>query len=243
MLFIPFGQLREIWVPVLMVMAVLSMIFGNVMAMRQTSFKRMMAFSGVAHMGYIMIGVIAASFATREASSSLGFRAAMYYMLVYFFMNLGAFVVAMIVETHGGTDHLDSYNGLYRRNPPLAILMTILLAALIGLPPTCGFWAKFHVFTSLTTFYTIPANQVLLALAVLTTAIGAYYYLKLAYRMFILPPAPEASRKLKPPLFMRLAVSVPTIMILALGLFYAEVPYNYVKESWFLETLTPGTSI
>jgi proton-translocating NADH-quinone oxidoreductase chain N len=243
MLFIPFAQLREVWVPVLMVMSMLSMVWGNLMAMRQTSFKRLMAFSGIAHMGYIMIGIVAASYSTHEASGSLGFRAAMYYMLVYFFMNIGAFVVAMIVETYGGTDHLDSYNGLYRRNPPLAILMTILLAALIGLPPTCGFWAKFHVFTSLTWHYTALANQVLLALAVLTTVIGAYYYLKLAHRMFILPAAPEASRRLKPPLFMRLAVSVPTILILALGLFYVDVPYNYVKESWFLETLTPGTSI
>lgn len=244
LLFIPFASLKQIWVPVLVTMSVLSMVFGNIMAMRQTSFKRMMAFSGVAHIGYIMIGVIAASYASSEATGTIGFRAAMYYMLVYFFMNLGVFIVAMIVESHGGSDHLDSYNGLYSRNAPLAILMTILLAALIGLPPTCGFIAKFMVFYSLAFyFHTVPWNLVLVIFAVLTTVISAYYYLGVAYRMFVLPPSPEQSRQMKPTLFMRLAIAVPALLILGLGIFYANVPFDYVTGSWFLESLTEGMSI
>jgi NADH-quinone oxidoreductase subunit N len=245
LLFTAFAELEYVWVPVMLTMAILSMTFGNVQAMRQTSFKRMMGFSGVGHMGYIMIGVIAASYASSDETLQLGFYAAMYYMLVYFFMNLGIFLVAMVVESHGGSDHLDSYNGLLYRNPFLCILMTILLLALIGLPPTTGFWAKFLLFQSISYYHAFnpPWNLLLIVFAVITTVISAYYYMKLAYRMWVLPPPLEAKRKLEPILFMRIAIAVPALLIFALGIYAVSAPFEYVRGAWFLTSYTEGMSI
>lgn len=234
LLFVPFGDLKAIWVPIVLVMAICSMVVGNVMAMRQTSFKRMMGYSGIAHVGYMLIGIIAASYVNGAETDSLGFASVLYYTLAYFFMNLGIFVVAMIIEQHGGTDHLDSYNGLIRRNPFLAVVTTILLLALIGLPPTTGFWAKFLLFYSLSFFYHVPWNLLLIVFAVLTTVLGAYYYFMLAYRIWILPPAPEQDLPFQPVLFQRIAVLVPTTFTFVLGIILVNVPFNYVKGAYFL---------
>jgi NADH-quinone oxidoreductase subunit N len=237
LLFIAFAPLEEVWVPVLVVMAILSMAIGNVMALQQTSFKRMMAFSGIGHMGYIMIALVAAANVSGGGEpESMGFLSAMYYMLVYFFMNLGIFFTAMAVETYGGSDHLDSYNGLIKRNAFMTVLITVLLASLIGLPPTTGFIAKFLVFYSyIYMFYHEPWKLVLVVVALITTAIGAYYYMKLAYRMWVLPPAPEFNRRFEPALFMRTAVLLPTLLIFILGFLFVHVPFEYVKGAWFLK--------
>ncbi len=245
LLFIPFNDpsIKAVWVPVLIVMSILSMTIGNVMALRQTSFKRMMAFSGIGHMGYILIGIVAAAYVTAEETSSIGFYASLYYVLIYFFLNLGIFITAMTVEAHGGTDHMESYNGLIRRNAFMTVLITILLAALIGLPPTTGFIAKFLVFYSITYYYTVPWNLVLVIFAVVTTVIGAYYYMKLAYRMWALPPIFEQARRFEPMLLMRVAILVPTLLILLLGFLFVSVPFDYVKNAWFLTWYTEGAAI
>ncbi|MEZ5337728.1 MAG: NADH-quinone oxidoreductase subunit N [bacterium] len=235
LLFISFIGLKQIWIPILAVMSIASMVIGNVMALRQTSFKRMMAYSGISHMGYIMIGVIAAAHASSEMEQTEGFYAALYYVLVYFFMNLGIFIAAMAVESAGGTDHMDSYNGLVRRNPLLTVIFSILIIALVGLPPTVGFWAKFFVFKSMVTYAVV--NRLLMALlifALLTTAMSAYYYMRLLYRMWVLPPALEQNRRFEPILFTRLAILVPALFILLLGVMFVNVPFDYVKEAYFL---------
>lgn len=243
LLFIPFNSLKEVWIPVLMVMAGLSLVFGNVMAMRQTSFKRMMAFSGIGHIGYIMIGVIAAAQSSSFETESVGFYSAMFYTLVYFFMNIGIFIAAMAVENAGGSDHLDSYNGLLRRNGFLTVLITLLLIALIGLPPSTGFWAKFMVFYSLLQYYPIPGNIWLAVFAVITTVLSAYYYIKLAYRMWVLPPPADQKPRVEPPLFSRLAITIPALIVFAMGVFYVSSPFEYVKGAWFLTTYTEGQGI
>ncbi len=234
LLFVPFGALKVIWVPIILVMAILSMVFGNVAAMRQTSFKRMMGFSGVAHVGYMLMGIVAASFVSGAETDSLGFFSTMYYIFVYFFMNLGIFIVAMVVEHQGGTDHLDSYNGLVRRNPFMAVLVTFLLMALVGLPPTTGFWAKFMLFYSMSFFYRVPWNLLLVVFAGLTTVIGAYYYFMLAYRIWVLPPAPEHVGKFQPVLFQRTAVLIPALFTVILGIVLVAVPFEYVRGAYFL---------
>jgi NADH-quinone oxidoreductase subunit N len=235
LLFVPFGALKTVWMPILIVMAIASMVIGNVMAMRQTSFKRMMGFSGVAHVGYMLIGIIAAANQTGGETDALGFFAVMYYVLAYFFMNLGIFIVALVVEHQGGNDHLDSYNGLVRRNPFMAVLVTILLLALVGLPPTTGFWAKFFLFYSLSFYYHLnPWNLLLIVFAVLTTVIGAYYYFMLAYRIWILPPAPEHAGRFQPVLFERTAVLIPALFTLLLGVVFIAVPFDYVRGAYFL---------
>lgn len=244
LLFVPFLYIRHIWLPVIVVMAILSMVIGNVMALKQTSFKRMMAFSGIGHMGYILIGIIAASYSSTEQTKSIGFNASLYYLLIYFFLNLGIFITAMAVETYGGSDHMKSYNGLIRRNGFMTVLITILLLALIGLPPTTGFLAKFFVFFSITIYYgqAVPWNIILVLFAIITTVIGAYYYMRLAYRMWVLPPEPEMARRFEPGLLMRIAILVPTLLIFLLGFLFVSVPFEYVQNAWFLTQYVEGTS-
>jgi NADH-quinone oxidoreductase subunit N len=116
----------------------------------------------------------------------------------------------------------------------MAVLITILLLALIGLPPTCGFWGKFLLFQSLTYFYKVPWNLVMVVFAVITTVISAYYYMLLAYRMWVLPPPLAAKRRFEPILFMRLAVAVPTLLIFVLGIVFVSAPFEYVRGAWFL---------
>jgi NADH-quinone oxidoreductase subunit N len=244
LLFIPFGPLKDVWVPVVLVISILSMLFGNVMALKQTSFKRMMGFSGIAHMGYVLIGIIAASYTTGDASQSLGFWAAMYYMLVYLFMNLGVFLIQMANENHGGSDHMDSYNGMIYRNPVLCVLMTILLAGLAGLPPTVGFFSKLLLFYAITPLYGLnPWTLVLAIFAAATMAIGAYYYMQLAWRMWALKPLTHLSRKFEPALFMRMAILVPTMLIFLLGIVFVSVPFDYVKGAWFMVYYEEGTTL
>jgi len=243
LLFIPFLSLKDVWIPAVLIMSILSMIIGNVMALRQTSFKRMMGYSGIAHMGYILIGIVAAAYMTADENNTLGFYAAMYYVLAYFFMNLALFIVQMALEHQGGTDHMDSFNGLIRRNPFLAVLTTILLMALIGLPPTTGFIAKLLVFYSISLFYAYPAALLLIIVAVLTTAVGAYYYMTIAYRMWVLPPTPEQAVPLRPKLFTRIGILVPTLLVLVLGVLYVSVPFDYVKNAWFLTVYSEGTML
>jgi len=245
LLFIPFGPLKGVWLPAIILMSILSMTIGNVMALRQTSFKRMMGFSGIGHMGYVLLGIIAAAYMTTAETESMGFFAAMYYMLAYIFMNLGIFLAAMAVETYGGTDHMDSYNGLIQRNAFLTVLITILLAALIGLPPTVGFFSKFFVFYSITVFHHLqfPWVLILLTFAVITTAVGAYYYIMLAYRMWALPPVFEHARRFRPQLFSRVAILVPTVLVFVLGIVFINVPFDYVKEAWFMTYFIEGMSI
>ena len=152
----------------------------------------------------------------------------------------------MAVESFGGSDHLDSYNGLIRRNAFMTVLITILLAALIGLPPTTGFLAKLFVFYAITPFcFTKLAwwDIALVLFAVVTTVIGAYYYIKLAYRMWALPPVPELGRRFEPALLMRLAILIPTLLIFLLGFMFVSVPFEYVQNAWFLTTYTEGTSL
>jgi proton-translocating NADH-quinone oxidoreductase chain N len=244
LLFIPFGPLKDVWVPVVIVISILSMLIGNVMALRQTSFKRMMGFSGIAHMGYVLIGITAASYTAGDATQTLGFWAAMYYMLTYLFMNLGVFLVAMANENYGGSDHMDSYNGLVQRNAFLAVLMTILLAGLTGLPPTVGFIAKLLIFYAITPFYIFSLWNIALAVfAVLTMVIGSYYYMRLAWRMWALKPLFHLSRKFEPALFMRVAILVPTVLILLLGIVFVSVPFDYVRGAWFMIYYTEGSAI
>lgn len=243
LLFIPFVGLKIIWIPILTVMSIASMVVGNVMALKQTSFKRMMAFSGISHMGYIMIGVIAAAQASSEMEKTEGFIAALYYVLVYFFMNLGIFIAAMAVENAGGSDHMDSYNGLVRRNPLLTVLFSIIIISLVGLPPTVGFWAKFFVFKSLVLYFGNPLNLALVIFALLTTAMSVYYYMRLMYRMWVLPPSYEQNRKFEPVLFTRIAILVPALFILLLGIVYVNVPFDYVKDAYFLVYWQEGYQI
>jgi NADH-quinone oxidoreductase subunit N len=173
------------WEPVVALVAIASMVIGNVAALTQTSVKRMLAYSGIAQAGYILIGVaVGAVVLPSGQSSSLGTIAVLYYLAAYAVSNIGAFAVITIMAGRG--EDLDSYDGLRglaHRRPFVAASMALFLFSLGGFPPTAGFFAKFLVFTA-----AINANQTPLALwGIATSAVSAFYYLRVGLLMYQRP--------------------------------------------------------
>ena len=238
---VAFAPVAKTWLPLFLVIAVLTLFVGNIMALTQTSFKRLMAYSGVAQMGYVLIGVICAGLAgENRASSTDGFYAAMYYLFIYMFMNLGAFIIGMLNEVSGGSDHLDTFNGFYRRSPFLAFFMAICLLALTGIPPTAGFIAKFYIFYSAIPYIAaFPAMLFLILMAALNAVIAVFYYVGIIKRMYLEEPLrEELARPFTPILFQRIAVLVPALASLVLGFLYVDGPITYVQGAWFLTYYT-----
>lgn len=166
------------WRGILAALSILTMVLGNLAALRQTSLKRLLAYSSIAHAGFILIGV--------AAGSSRGAWGVAFYLLGYTFMTLGAFAVALRV-TRGGeeADAIADLTGLASRSPALAAAMAVFMVSLAGLPPTVGFVGKLYVFTA-----ALEAGQSALAIVgVLASVVSAYYYLRVAYTMFTGEPA------------------------------------------------------
>jgi NADH-quinone oxidoreductase subunit N len=160
------------------IVAILTMAFGNVIALAQTNIKRLLAYSSIASAGYIMVGV--------ASMNVFALRGVAYYLVAYTFMQLGAFIIVSMIETKtaDGKDYknisLDDYKGLSKRNPVLATFLTIFLFSLAGIPPFAGFWGKYYLFYS-----AIQANLIWLAiLGILLSVISVYYYLKVIVYMW-----------------------------------------------------------
>lgn len=170
-------QVGDAWMPAVAVLAALTLIVGNVVAIVQDNIKRMLAYSSIAHAGYILIAVAAA------AQSDDGVSAALFYMLAYLFTNLGAFAVVIAAERKEGVGTLlDDYKGLAGRHPLMALAMAYFMLSLTGVPPTGGFSGKFFVFRS-----AIDADLVWLAIVgVVTSVISGYYYLRVVYLMYMM---------------------------------------------------------
>jgi NADH-quinone oxidoreductase subunit N len=175
------------WPMLLLVVSALTMTLGNVAALTQTNMKRLLAYSSIAHAGYMLMGVV--------ALSEQGARAMMVYLLCYLFMNLGAFLVVMLIHHHDGTFDLRDYPGLYRRAPGLTLAMAVFLLSLMGIPPLVGFMAKLYVFAALIDRAAIsPDGTALYALAVIgavNAAVAAFYYARVLKTM-IMDEAEEA---------------------------------------------------
>lgn len=194
------------WQQMLAVMAVLSLAVGNLAAIMQTNIKRMLAYSTIAHMGFLLLGVM-----TGEVN---GYSAALYYVVTYVIMSLGAFGLILHLARAGfEADALDDYKGLNRRAPWLAALMAILMLSMAGLPPFVGFYAKLTVLQAL-----VGAGWIWLAVvAVLFSLVGAYYYLRVVKRLYFdtphsLEPVTATSGDA------RMLLSVNGLAVLALGL-------------------------
>ena len=168
-----------VWMDTIAIIAALTMLLGNIVAIMQTNIKRMLAYSSIAHAGYILMAVAAAGSPT---VGDQGVQAALIYLLAYAFTNLGAFAVAIAIERDDGSGvTLDDYRGLARQRPGLALLMAFFMLSLTGIPLTAGFIGKWYVFWS-----ALDAGLGLLAvIGVLTSVIGAYYYVRVIVRMFL----------------------------------------------------------
>lgn len=166
-------MLNALWSGVLYILAAFTMTIGNLFALRQRNLKRLLAYSAIAQAGFIMLGFM--------SSEQDGRASIVYFMLVYLFSNLAAFGVVQTIEMHTGKENLEDYEGLYRVNPRLALVMLLALFSLAGIPPLAGFFGKFFLFMSVASagFY------LLLTIAVLNTVISLYYYLLIVRAMFL----------------------------------------------------------
>lgn len=163
------------WVPVLMLVSVATMTLGNIAALTQTNMKRLLAYSSIAHAGYIMMGVV--------ALSENGARALLIYLIAYVFMNLGAFLVVMLIHNLDGTFDLRDYAGMHRRAPFLTLAMSVFLFSLMGIPPLVGFMGKLYVFAAIVergSHYWWYAF-----VGAINAAIAAYYYARVLKTMII----------------------------------------------------------
>jgi NADH-quinone oxidoreductase subunit N len=196
----------DAWQDMLVVLAALSMIVGNVVAIAQTNIKRLLAYSTISHVGFIFLGVLAANPA--------GYRAAMFYTLTYVVMTTGAFGIVLWMSRKGfEADALDDYKGLNRRNPWFAFVMLLVMFGLAGVPPTVGFWAKLQVIAAVLDV----GLTGLAALAVLMSVIGAFYYLRVVKLMYF--DEPTVSGPVEAKLAVRVLLSVNGLAILVLGLY------------------------
>jgi NADH-quinone oxidoreductase subunit N len=165
------------WQAMLVVLSVLSMALGNIVAIAQTNLKRMLAYSTISHMGFLLLGIL--------SGSHNGYSASMFYVLVYALMSLGAFGMILYLAREGfESDKLDDFKGLNQRSPWTAFLMLLLMFSMAGIPPTVGFYAKFSVLQAV-----VQAGYVWLAVvAVMFSLIGAFYYLRIVKLMYFDEP-------------------------------------------------------
>lgn len=173
LLYTVFPVIMATWQKTIYVTAILTMTIGNLFAIRQQNIKRFLAFSSISQAGYILLGFI--------GGNQLGMASVIYYVLVYIFSNLGAFGVAIAVSNQTGKENIDEYNGLYKTNPGLSLIMTLALFSLAGIPPVAGFFGKFFLFTAAAE----KGYYLLVLIAVLNTIISLYYYLLVVKAMFI----------------------------------------------------------
>lgn len=200
------------WVPILAGLSILTMTMGNLMALRQGDVKRMLAYSSVAHAGYILMGL--AALAAGAESYMDGINGILIYLFAYMFTNVGAFLVVMVLEERVGSTHMSAYNGLISRAPALAIMLTVFLLSLAGIPATAGFWGKFFVFGA-----AVQRQYFWLAGAgVINAGIAAYYYINLIRAMYF-GERPADKSAITMPVGMGAVLVLCTLIVFWIGLY------------------------
>lgn len=220
LLFTVFKSLMPVWENIVYVVALATMFIGNLFALRQQNMKRFLAFSSIAQAGFILLGLI--------AGDQLGTATVVYFVMIYIFSNLAAFGVVQAISLKTGKETMDDYNGLYRTNPNLSLIMMLALFSLAGIPPIAGFFGKIFLFTAAAS----KGYYLLVFLAVVNVTISLYYYLLVIRAMFIRQnenPIPYFKNKL----YMRLGLLITVIGILVLGLYSPLYDYIYELSSVF----------
>ncbi len=210
--------LMHLWENLFYLLSVLTMFLGNLFALRQQNMKRFLAFSSIAQAGFILLGLI--------TGTTLGVATVIYFILIYIFSNLAAFGVVQAISTETGKEQLKDYEGLYRTNPKLSLVMMLGLFSLAGIPPVAGFFGKFFLFTAAAS----KGYYFLVFLAVVNVTISLYYYLLVVRAMFLRKsdhPIPYFTNKV----YMRIGLVITVIGILALGLYSPIYDYIYALSS------------
>ncbi len=199
-----FGSMGDMWYKMLALTAVITIITGNLFALRQTNLKRFMAFSSIAQVGYLLIGV--------SGISALGVTSVVYFIMIYVFSNLAAFGVISVISAFTGKENIQDFKGLYASNPALALVMAIALFSLAGIPPTAGFFGKLFLLTA----GAKQSNWTLIIIASLNLIISLYYYLRIVRAMFI-EKTDEPIEKINFSINEMIAFVVCVVGILSLG--------------------------
>jgi NADH-quinone oxidoreductase subunit N len=201
------------WQQMLLVLAVVSLAIGNLTAIAQTNIKRMLAYSTIAQTGFVLLGMMAGVVGGDVANTGAAYSSAMYYSITYVLTTLGTFGLIMMLARAGfEAEELADFKGLSKRSPWFALVMTVLMFSLAGVPPAMGFMAKWAVLQAV-----VDTNQLWLAVvAVLFSLIGAFYYLRVVKVMWFDEPADKSV--IATPFDMRVVLSLNGIAILALGL-------------------------
>lgn len=205
-------NIQSEWIVVVTILAALTMTVGNLVAIAQRNIKRMLAYSSIAHAGYVLVGLAAAN--------KDGISSAMFYLLVYCIMNIGAFGAVILARTEDGESLVISdYAGLGFKKPLLALFMTLMLLSLAGFPPTAGFVGKFYIFRS-----AVESGQIwLVIIGAINTAISAFYYLRVVVAMYMREPEAELD-----------FLAYPRLLIVALTLAAIGVVLIGILPSYFL---------
>jgi len=201
------------WQQMLTILAVLSMAIGNITAIMQTNIKRMLAYSTISQMGFVLLGLLSGIFTAADGSVVNGYGAAMFYSITYVMTTLGVFGVIMLLSRTGfEAENIDDFKGLNQRSPWFAFVMLLFMFSLAGVPPVVGFYAKLSVLQSV-----VANGQIWLAIfAVLFSLIGAYYYLRVVKVMYFDEPAQTEKLAVTPDV--GIALSANGVAVLALGL-------------------------
>lgn len=211
-----FGSVREIWGPILWVLAALSMTLGNLVALRQTNIVRLLGYSSIAHGGFILV-----PFAMAATYDSVGLEDAFFgsvtYVLVYAFMNLGAFAAVIATAARVGSGEIDDWGGLGRYAPSLAAFLTVFFFALAGIPPLAGWFAKFVMFRAVIGAFSSPWAVVLAVIAAVNAVIALVYYARVVKTVYM-DPVPEtvdvdAPTIVAPSLRVALAITAVTVVV------------------------------
>jgi NADH-quinone oxidoreductase subunit N len=200
------GGVGAVWQDMLAPLAVLSMVFGNIIAIAQSNLKRMLAYSAIGNVGFILLGFV--------AGTAVGYEASLYYTVVYVVMTLGSFGVLVLASRKGfEAEDLDHFKGLHKRDPMLALVMMMLMFSTAGVPPFVGFWAKFNIFQALW----LSGHYWLILIGAATSVIAVFYYLRVVKLMYFdapgeLPAGPGGG------LGVRLVLALNGFAVLAMGI-------------------------
>jgi NADH-quinone oxidoreductase subunit N len=170
-----FEPMQEAWYTMLVILAIITMVIGNLFAIRQQNIKRFLAFSSIAQVGFILVGISSGN------TSNVGITAVVYFVLIYVFSNLAAFGVAAVISEKTGKENIDDYKGLYKTNPFLCWILALALFSLAGIPPTAGFFGKLFLLTAGAT----KASYTFITIAALNMIVSLYYYLRVIRAAFM----------------------------------------------------------
>lgn len=206
------------------ILAAITMIVGNTLALRQTNIKRLLAFSSVAQAGYILVPLATMEFVHPDAMT-LNIKNMIFYLFAYLMMNLGVFTIATIVTKDSGTEDIKSFSGLYHRSPLLAVAMSVFVISLAGLPVTAGFIGKFNIFVS-----ALLVNSYWLAgIMILTSVISYFYYFNIIRQMYMRPGTTEA--RLKVPFSLQFVILITFLGVILVGLMPNSV-YDFIGNNF-----------